>query len=87
MNKLKLSLTTTYVILLFALSTLYSFEVDKQAPKKIPIVTCLKIGPIKSQLPVFKNIKNIQGEEYNLEDLLKFEQVDINDWWPEKVIV
>ena len=84
MNNLKLTLIATFIILVFAFSLLYSSDINENAPKKIPIVTGLKTGPIKSQLPLFKNIKNINGEEYNLEDMLKFEQMNVNGWWPEK---
>jgi len=84
MNNLKLSLVTTFFILLFTFSSLFSSKKKEEPLKKIPIATCLKVGPIQSPMPLFNNIKNIKGKEFKLEDLLKFEQVDVDGWWPEK---
>ena len=58
------------VILTPSLAKYSETNVDKI---QIPITTWLKIGPIESSLPVFHNIKNIEGKEFDLKSLLKFE--------------
>jgi hypothetical protein len=73
------------VLILIITITLTSFSKNsEQNIVEIPITTWLKIGPIESNLPVFHEIKNIRGKEFDLKSLLQFEQFEIKDLLPGK---
>lgn len=81
---MKKFITILLLILLFAFSIIVAAEKEKkeQTTKQIPILSWLKIGPIPSPLPVFHDTKSIKGKEFDLKELLKFDQVKIEQWWP-----
>jgi len=79
--------STTVILILFFLFIAPSLAKSSAANKdeiQIPITTWLKIGPIESSLPVFHNIKNIKGKEFDLKSLLKFEQFGIENLLPQE---
>jgi dipeptidyl aminopeptidase/acylaminoacyl peptidase len=71
------------IIILIITIALTSFaNVTGQIKTEIPINTWLKIGPIESNMPVFHDIKNIRGKEFDLKSLLRFEQFEIKNLLP-----
>lgn len=50
----------------------------------VPILSWLQIGPIPEPLPVFGQVKNLDGKTFVLKDLLKFVQVDVKNWRPKQ---
>ncbi len=78
----KFNLITLILILTIEL-TAFTNEAE-QNKTEILITTWLKIGPIESSLPLFHNIKNIKGKEFDLKNLLAFEQFDVKELWPQE---
>ncbi|MDW7681061.1 MAG: hypothetical protein SCK70_10880, partial [bacterium] len=63
------------------------FNVNVQfiaADEKIeqPILQWLKLGPIDSPLPIFHDVKDINGKIYDLTKMLAFEPVETESWQP-----
>lgn len=72
------------ILILIITITLTSFaEESEQSKTEISVTTWLTIGPIEAALPVFHNIKNIKGKEFDLKSLLAFKQFEIDKLWPE----
>ena len=76
------------VILIFTMVIFFTSNAknaeENQNEIQIPISTWLKIGPIESNLPIFHNIKNIKGKEFDLKSLLKFDQFEIKNLLPKE---
>ncbi len=76
---------TMFIILFFILPKSFSFGIEnEQETKKVAISSWIKLGPIRSYFPVFKNIKNIKGKEFNIRKILNDEQADVENWQPQE---
>ena len=53
------------------------------ATTKVVISNWLALGPIEAPFPVFNETKNIKGNNFDLKSLLKFEQVELQNWKPQ----
>ena len=81
MNKSSGKLKAWILILLLSFITplLAKSSETNEDKIQIPITTWLKIGPIECSMPVFHDIKNIKGNEFDLQNLLKFEQFEFKN--------
>jgi len=84
-NSLKQPTAWILILLLVIIPPSFAKSSETTEDKiQIPITTWLKIGPIESNLPMFHDIKNISGKEFDLKSLLKFEQFKINKLLPQE---
>lgn len=49
----------------------------------VPLSKWLQFGPIATPLPIFHEVKNVRGEAFGLQQLLKFDPLTFHDQWPQ----
>ncbi|MDZ7317797.1 MAG: S9 family peptidase, partial [candidate division KSB1 bacterium] len=56
---------------------------ESKASITVPLSNWLQLGPLASPWPIFHEVKNIKGQEFGLKQLLQFDPIDIQQWWPQ----
>lgn len=63
--------------------TLYA-QNDDDPNRPVEIKEWLVTGAIEQTLPIFNTVKNLEGEKFELKDLLEFENLKIDEFEPEE---
>ncbi|NOX90424.1 MAG: hypothetical protein GXO77_15560, partial [Calditrichaeota bacterium] len=71
-----------FFLLLLSLVFISSSIAKNSEPKTIPVKDWLILGPIDLHLPAFHDVKNMNGQTFDLKNLLKFSFADIENWLP-----
>ena len=77
----KLAIAGIFILLL--LPAIGSGLEQNDTKTQISVSTWLMLGPIEARFPVFNETKNIKGKEFDLKNLLQFEQVSLQNWKPQ----
>ncbi|MBC8183582.1 S9 family peptidase [candidate division KSB1 bacterium] len=70
------------IIIILMLSFTLLISGEKQE-KEIPLDQWLKLGPVQTPLPVFHDVKNMKGKTFDFKNLLQFDQIKIDELYPE----
>lgn len=83
LNRVRCLVTGLLWLSLVGAATL-AVAVENKQSTTVPLSHWLKLGPVPIPLPVFHDVKNVKGEAFGLKNLLQFDPIDIQNWWPQE---
>jgi len=76
-KKIIISIVVLFIVLISDGLFIFADEKIEQ-----PILQWLKLGPVESPLPIFHDVKNINGKTFDLAKMLAFEPIETEDLQP-----